>query len=94
MIQKKCGLEPRILPLLGRQLFQLVVDAHAISVVAQHSDYAVRVDGTPDNLALRRGMVMNGLDISNVNYAGLMGDVDAGVTYDAVSHDILLTSRV
>ena len=37
---------------------------------------------------------MNGLNISNANLAGLVGDVDAGVTYDAVSHDILLASRV
>ena len=47
MIQKKRGLELRILPLLGRQLFQLVVDAHAASIVAQHSIYTVRVDGNP-----------------------------------------------
>ena len=50
--------------------------------------------GTPSNLALRKGMGMNELNISNVNHAGLMGDVDAGVTYDAVSYDILLVSHV
>ena len=48
--------------------------------------------GTPGNLALRKGM--DGLNISNVNHAGLLGDVDAGVTHDAISHDVLLTSRV
>ena len=61
-------------------MFQLVVDAHAVSVVAQHSSYAVRVDGNPRYLMLRKGMGMNGLNISNVNPAGLMGDVDVGIT--------------
>ena len=42
----------------------------------------------------RKSTGMNGLNISNANLAGLVGDVDAGVTYDAVSHNILLTSRI
>ena len=50
--------------------------------------------GTPGNLVLRKRMGMNGLNISNVNHTGLIADVDAGVTYDAVSHDILLAGRV
>ena len=50
--------------------------------------------GTPGDLELRKRMGMSGLSISNAILAGLVGDVDAGVTYDVVSHDILLTSRV
>ena len=47
---------------------------------------------TPSNLALRKGM--DRLNIRNVNHAGLLEDVDAGVTHDAISHDILFASRV
>ena len=50
--------------------------------------------GTPGNLVLRKGIGMNGLNISNVSHTGLMGDVDVGITYNAVSHNILLASRV
>ena len=32
--------------------------------------------GTPDNLKLRKRTGMNGLNISNANLAGLVGDVD------------------
>ena len=39
-------------------------------------------------------MGMNRLNISNANLADLMGDVDAGVTCDVVSHDTLLVSRI
>ena len=48
--------------------------------------------GTLGNLTLRKGMDM--LNIRNVNHAGLLGDVDTGVTHDAISHDILFASRV
>ena len=47
MVQKGHGLEPRVLPLLGRQLFQLVVDAYVVSVADEHSGYVVWVDGNP-----------------------------------------------
>ena len=93
-VQKRCRSELRVLPLLDKQLFQLVVDARAPSL----SPLNVPVSscgwkGTPGNLALRKGM--DGMDIRNINHAGLLGDVDAGVTHDAISHDILLTtSRV
>jgi len=48
--------------------------------------------GTPGNPALRKRMNM--LNIRNVNHAGLVGDVGAGVTHDAINHDILFTSHV
>ena len=50
--------------------------------------------GTPGNLELRKSMGMNGLNISNANLADLVGDVDAGVTCDVVSHGTLLVSRI
>jgi len=50
--------------------------------------------GNPANLEIRKRTSMSGLNISNANLAGLIGDIDTGVTYDAVSHGILLTSRV
>ena len=37
---------------------------------------------------------MNRLNVRDVNHAGLLRGVDAGVTHDAISHDILLTNRV
>ena len=37
---------------------------------------------------------MNGLNISNANLAGLMEDVNAGVTCDMISHGTLLVSRI
>ena len=50
--------------------------------------------GTPGNLELRKRTGLNGLNISNGNLAGLVRYVDAGVTCDVVSHDILFASRV
>ena len=50
--------------------------------------------GTSGNLELRKMTGMNGLNISNTNLAGLMGDVDAGVMCDVASHDSLLVSRI
>ena len=50
--------------------------------------------GTPGNLDLRKRTGVSGLNVNYIDITGLVGDVDAGVTYDAVSHDILLTSRV
>ena len=47
MIQKRRWSEPRVLPLLDNQLFQLVVDAHAFSVAVQRSGYVVGVEWNP-----------------------------------------------
>ena len=44
--------------------------------------------GTPDNLALRKGM--DRLNIRNVNHVGLLGDVDAGVTHDGLATTFFL----
>jgi len=72
-------LEPRILYLLERWLFQLlmpVLDACVVSVDVQRSGYAVWVFGNLRNLELRKRTGMNRLNISNANLTGLMGDVD------------------
>ena len=47
--------------------------------------------GTPGDLELRKRMGMNGLNISNANLAGLMGDVDAGVTCDMLAMTLFLS---
>ena len=75
------------------QLLALAIIARVVSVDVQRSGYAIRVAGNPD-LELRKGTGMNGLNISNVDLAGLMGDVDAGVTCDMISRDTLLVSRI
>ena len=49
---------------------------------------------THGNLELRKKTGMNGLNISNANVAGLVGDVDAGVTCDVASHGTFLVSRI
>ena len=43
--------------------------------------------GTPGALKLRKRIDMNGLNISNANLVSLIGDLDAGVTCDVVSHN-------
>ena len=48
--------EPRVLLPLDNWSFQLVVDAHAFSAAVQRSGSVVGVEGTPDDLALRRRM--------------------------------------
>ena len=50
--------------------------------------------GTPGNLKLRKSTDMNELNISNANLAGLVGEVDAGVMCDMISHDTLLVSCI
>ena len=50
--------------------------------------------GTPGNLEQRKRKGMNGLIISNANFAGLVGDADAGVTCDVVSHGTLLINHI
>ena len=50
--------------------------------------------GTPGDLELRKRTGMNKLNISNANLAGLMGDVDADVTCDMISHGTLLASHI
>ena len=47
MVQKRRRSELRVLPRLDKQLFQLVVDAHAVSVAAQRSGYVVWVERNP-----------------------------------------------
>ena len=47
MVQKRRRSELRVLSLLDQQLFQLVVGAHAVSVVVQHPGYVVGVEGNP-----------------------------------------------
>ena len=49
--------------------------------------------GIPGNLALRKRTGVNGMNINNANLTGLMGDINEGVTYDAVSHGALLARR-
>ena len=50
--------------------------------------------GTPDNLELRKRKGVAGLTFNNVGLAGLVGDIDAGLTCDAASNDALCTGHL
>ena len=50
--------------------------------------------GTPSNLELSKKMGVNGPTVNNVDLAGLVGDVDAGLTCDMSYHDVLCTDRI
>ena len=76
------------------QILASVVDARVASVDVQRSGYAVRVVGNPDNLKLRKRTGVSGLNVNHVDLAGLVGDVDAGLTCDTSSHDVLRTDRI
>ena len=49
--------------------------------------------GTPGNLGLRKRTGVSGLNVNNVDLVGLVGDVDAGLTCDTFSHDVLYADR-
>jgi len=50
--------------------------------------------GTPGNLELRKGKDVAGLTFNNVGLAGLVGDVDAGLTCDAANNDALYAGHL
>ena len=50
--------------------------------------------GAPGNLELRKRKGVAKLAFNDVDLAGLVGDVDTGLMYDAVSHDALCTGHL
>ena len=50
--------------------------------------------GTPGDLELKKRTDVNGLNISNTNLGGFVGDIDGDVTCDVVSHGTLLVSCI
>jgi len=50
--------------------------------------------GTPGNLELRKRKGVAKLAFNDVGLAGLMGDVDVGLTCDAANHDALCTGHL
>ena len=78
-------------------MFQLL--APVVEYTSSLSTFSVPITpygllGTLGDLELRKRTGMNELNISNANLAALVGDVDAGVTCDVVSHGTLLVSRI
>ena len=57
-----------------------VVDARIVSVDVQHTGYTVQVVGNPRNLELRKRTGVSGLTVNNIDLAGLIGDIDVGLT--------------
>ena len=49
---------------------------------------------TSGNLEVRKRKGVAGLTFNNVGLAGLVGDVDAGLTCDAASNDALCAGRL
>ena len=50
--------------------------------------------GNPGNLELRKRKGVARLAFNDIGLAGLMGDVVAGLTYDAASNDALCTGHI
>ena len=50
--------------------------------------------GIPGNLRLRKRVGVSRLNVNNVDLAGLVGDVDVGLTCDTSGHDVLCIDRI